>query len=79
MIIDWNKITLPKGTVFHFKNSLRPFVEVDSNGDYCFLDINEMKLYSFEDLEYEGVEFYKDEADDDFLGVKVDGKIEWVE
>ena len=80
MIVDWNRITLDKGTVFHFKNSLRPFIDVDKDGDFYFLDLNEMKVYSFEDLNYEGLEFYDDDFnDDDFKGVEIAGKIEWVD
>ena len=78
MIIDWNRNTLERGTVFHFKNSLRPFTDVDKDGDFCFLDINEMKVYSLDDLEYEGLDFYTDEVDDDFKGIEIDGRIEWV-
>jgi hypothetical protein len=79
MTVDWNRVTLEKKTVFHFKNSLRPFVEVGANdGNYYFLDLNEMRIYSFEELEDEGLKFYEDETDCDYMGVKTDGKIEWV-
>lgn len=79
MIIDWNRQTLKPGQVFHFKNSLRPFISVDNtSGDFCFLDFNEMKIYTFDELEYEGLYFYTDETDDDFMGVELDGKIKWV-
>lgn len=79
MIVDWNKTTLEDGTVFHFKNSLRPFIDIDKDGDYYFLDINEIKLYTLEDLRHEGLSFYEDENNEDFRGVKIDGKIKWVE
>lgn len=80
MIIDWNRQTLKAGQVFHFKNSLRPFINVDNtSGDFYFLDLNEMKVYSFDDLEYEELEFYQDEVDEDFMGVELDGEIKWVE
>lgn len=79
MIFDWNRNTLKKGTVFHFKHSLRPFIEVeDRNEDLGFLDINEMKIYNLDDLESEGLEFYEDETDEDFKGIEIDGIIEWV-
>ena len=78
MIVDWHKTTFEKGTVFHFKNSLKPFIEVNKYGDYCFLDLDEMKVYTLEDLDYYGFEFYNDEVDDDFMGVEIDGKVEWV-
>lgn len=80
MIVDWNRQTLKAGQVFHFKNSLRPFINVDNtSGDFCFLDLNEMKTYTFDELEYEGLYFYIDEVDDDFMGVELDGTIKWVE
>ncbi len=78
MIIDWNRTTLENGTVFHFKNSLRPFIDIEKDGNYYFLDVNEIKLYTLGDLRREGLEFYKDEDDEDFSGVEIDGKIEWV-
>lgn len=76
MIKDWNRNQVLGNTVFHFKNSLRPFINVDnSSGDYCFLDLSELVVYTFEELEYEGLEFYKKEEDDDFMGVEVAGTI----
>lgn len=80
MIIDWNRTTLEYGQVFHFANSLRPFVEVKSaDGDTLFLDINQMIVYNFDELEYEGLEFYHQEDDDDFQGVEIDGYVTWMD
>lgn len=80
MIIDWNRETLMRGQVFHFKNSLRPFVEVCTTSDNTlFLDVDAMIAYNFDELEYEGLEFYRKEEDDDFLGVEIDGHIEWMD
>lgn len=79
MLKDWNRKKLSKGEVFHFENSLRPFVSVnDRQNDPCFLDLNEMKVYAYDDLECEGLYFYFDEEDEDFRGVEIDGTIkEW--
>lgn len=76
MIRDWNRNQVLGNMVFHFKNSLRPFINVDnSSGDYCFLDLSELVVYTFEELEYEGLQFYTKEEDDDFMGVEVAGTI----
>lgn len=82
-IKDWNRRELANNEVFHFKNSLRPFIAVkicewDSS---LFIDINEGIGYGLDELEFEGLEFYRDETgeDDDFMGVEVDGKLDWVE
>lgn len=78
MIKDWNREDL-QGQVFHFKNSLRPFIAIrDCARDYFFLDLNEGIFYSFDDLEFEGLCFYEKEDDDDFKGVEIAGKVEWV-
>lgn len=78
MIKDWNRENLT-GKVFHFKNSLRPFICVENTaGDYYFLDVNESRFYSFKELDYEGLEFYRKEDDDDFMGVMIEGHIKWV-
>lgn len=71
MIKDWNTQNIKE--VFHFKNSLRPFISVDStSGDFCFLDLNERKVYTYNDLiEYEGLEFYKDDDNHVFMGVEI--------
>jgi hypothetical protein len=37
-----------------------------------------MIAYDFDELEYEGLDFYRKEDDDDFLGVDTDGHLEWV-
>jgi hypothetical protein len=79
MIIDWNRETLKRGQVFHFANSLRPFVEIyNTNNNTLFLDVDKMIAYDFDELEYEGLDFYRKEDDDDFLGVDTDGHLEWV-
>ena len=76
MIIDWNRNQISGNTVFHFKNSLRPFINVDRvDGDCYFLDLNELVVYTLDDLEYEGLEFYEDAIDEDFKGVAIDGTI----
>lgn len=80
MIVDWNRTSLLDGTVFHFKCSLRPFVMVNSpESGLLFLDVNEMTVYNYDDLEHEELFFYKSEEDEDFMGVEVDGRIEWVD
>ena len=76
MIKDWNRNELKKGEVFHFQHSLRPFVSIDSLEETnLFLDIDEMVVYPFDALEYEGLEFYTKEEDEDFMGVEIDGTI----
>ena len=79
MIKDWNREDL-QGQVFHFKNSLRPFTAIkDGAWDNYFLDLNEGIFYTlYELLEAEGLRFYEKEDDEDFMGVKVAGRIEWV-
>lgn len=79
-IADWNMGEVGSKEIFHFKNSLRPFISVaDVYGDEgFFLDIDKGECYSFDDLEYEGLEFYTDDNNDDFMGVEVVGKIRWV-
>lgn len=81
-IKDWNRCELANNEVFHFKNSLRPFIAIKTyECDSLFIDINEGIGYTIDDLEFEGLEFYRDETeeDDDFMGVEVDGKLNWVE
>ena len=79
MIKDWNRNELYPMEVFHFKNSLRPFVVIEKNdGDYLFVDINNQMAYSFEELEFEGLEFFQKPNDDDFLGVSVNGILKWI-
>ena len=82
LIKDWNSNEVCGNEVFHFKNSLRPFIYVNNkyyNTEF-FVDLNEKVAYTFEELEYEGLEFYTDETEEDldFLGVEVDGKFEWI-
>lgn len=80
MIADWNRGEVEKGQVIHFRSSLRPFICVeDRNGEHLFLDIDKMELHSWEELESDGLHFYTLEEDEDFCGVQVDGKIQWVE
>lgn len=76
MIKDWNRYEVKKGEVFHFQHSLRPFINVSNTEEInLFLDIDEMVIYDFEALEYEGLEFYTKEEDEDFKGVEVAGTI----
>ncbi len=80
MIKDWNRSEVFGPTVFHFKNSLRPFVFVQmDNFEDIFIDINEWVAYTFDDLEFEGLNFYTKEDDDVFKGVEVAGTLkEWL-
>ena len=81
MIKDWNRGEVKQGEVFHFQHSLRPFIWVyyQNQDDTLFIDINEDKAYTFCDLEFDELSFYEDEEDEDFYGLDVVGKIEWVE
>lgn len=82
IIKNWNRRELNKNEVFHFKNSLRPFISIESYEGGCFfLDIDEGCFYPLDALEFEGLEFYKDETEEDldFMGVEIDGKLDWVE
>ena len=78
MIKDWNRENL-QGQVFHFQNSLRPFIAVKScEWINFFLDLNEGIFYSlYELLEVEGLRFYEKEDDEDFMGVNVVGRLKW--
>lgn len=79
MIKDWNRGEVETlKDVFHFKNSLRPFITVESNeGNHLFIDMKEGIAYTFDEV-YEDLTFYSKEEDEDFLGVEVDGTIkEW--
>ncbi len=79
MIKDWNRGEVETlKDVFNFKNSLRPFIAVESSiGDPLFIDIKEGIAYSFDEV-YEELAFYSKEENEDFLGVEVDGTIkEW--
>lgn len=83
MIKDWNRREekMMLGEVFHFKNSLRPFAEVtNTTEDALFLDIDEMIIYTLDEIqEVEGLDFYRKDEDEDFLGVEIDGIIKWVD
>lgn len=80
MIVDWNRKKLDHGQVFHFKNSLRPFIEICNTSDSTlFLDVDKMIAYDWDELEYEGLEFYHEKEDDDFLGVEIDGYVAWMD
>lgn len=77
MIKDWSIVSL-SGEVFHFKNSLRPFTEIKSDQwEVYFLDLNEQRFYSIDDLPYEGLEFYTKDDDHSFKGVEVCGSLKW--
>ena len=80
MIKDWNRNEVLGNTVFHFKNSLRPFVSVPmDNFEDIFIDINEWVAYTLDDLERENLFFYTKEDDPIFKGVEVAGTIkEWL-
>ena len=80
IIKDWNRGEINENEIFHFKNSLRPFISVqDAYGEYLFLDFDKKIVYSLEDLVYESLSFYKKEDDKEFMGVEIDGKLDWVE
>lgn len=76
MIKDWNRENL-EGQVFHFKASLRPFIEVKTVNDIVFLDLNEFATYDLDDLESESLFFFDKEDDEDFRGVDVVGRLKW--
>lgn len=75
MIRDWNRSQVLGQAVFHFKNSLRPFVCITVSNEDIFLDIDSMEGYTIDELEYEGLEFYEKDDDEDFKGVDVDGTL----
>ncbi len=76
MIKDWNRENL-EGQVFHFKNSLRPFIEVYIPDGYGFLDLNDFTIYELDQLNSEGLFFFRKENDEDFKGVDVVGRLMW--
>lgn len=77
MIKDWSVESL-NGEVFHFKNSLRPFIEImDDQWEVYFLELNEQRFYTIDDLSYEELEFYTKDDDPTFKGVKVCGNFKW--
>lgn len=75
MIKDWNRNEVEKGEVFHFQHSLEPFVYVD---DGLFINVNTWESYAVMDLNFGGYAFYIKEDDVGFMGVDVDGRLEWV-
>lgn len=76
---NWNHCgDVKPNEVFHFMHSLRPFIFAESGTDFIFIDINEGLAYTFDELEREGLYFYKFEDDEDYLGVVVDGQITWI-
>ena len=75
MIRDWNRSQVLGQAVFHFKNSLRPFVSITVSNEDIFLDIDSMEGYTLDELEYEGLEFY--EKDDDGAEILFVDKKEW--
>lgn len=77
MIKDWSIESLD-GEVFHFKNSSRPFIEIlNSQYEGYFLDLNQQRYYTLDDLPYEGLEFYAKDDDRTFKGVEVYGNFKW--
>ena len=77
MIKDWNRQSL-NGEIFHFKNSLRPFIEIiDDQCEAYFLDLSQQHFYTLDDLVYEELNFYTKDDDPDFKGVEVCGNFKW--
>lgn len=76
MVKDWNRENL-EGQVFHFKASLRPFIEIRTTNEFGFLDLNDFTIYELDDLKSEGLFFFEKEDDKDFEGVDVVGRLEW--
>lgn len=69
IIVDYNR-GMAEGKVFHFRNSLRPFIVVTLPDDTdIFVDLHWHLAYTYEHLVFEGLEFYETEADEDFMGV----------
>lgn len=69
IVVDYNR-GMAQGKVFHFRNSLRPFIVASMPDDtHIFVDLHCGLAYTREDLNFEGLEFYKTEADEDFMGV----------
>ena len=76
-IKDWNRSEVLGDSVFHFKNSLEPFIMVyleEDNKD-IFVNIHTLLAYPFEYIESYGYHFYTKEDDEDFLGVDVVGSL----
>lgn len=78
VIKDWNRNEVKPGDVFHFKNSLRAFIEIYNNDTPFFLNIDSWECYEADPntLECESLFFLEKEDDEDFLGVEVVGRIE---
>lgn len=78
MVIDINGNEVKMGEVFHFKNSLAPFIFIqwDLNHIY-FLNLNTYEVFDEDELNWNGYEFGYEEGL--IKGVTVDGHIEWVE
>lgn len=69
IVVDYNR-GMAYDKVFHFRNSLRPFIVATlPEGDNIFVDLHWHLAYTREDLNFEGLEFYETEADEDFMGV----------
>jgi hypothetical protein len=69
IVVDYNR-GMAKGKVFHFRNSLRPFIVASLPDDTdIFVDLHWGLAYTREELTFEGLDFYETEADEDFMGV----------
>ena len=81
MVKDFNRGQVKSGETFHFQHSLISFIWIDRDdsvdGGY-FVDIDEFRAYTLDELANDGFYFYSKEEDEDFKGVEVDGKLEWV-
>ena len=75
MLKDFNRFEVQKNEVFHFAHSLRPFIAISNSKEELFLDIEEMVCYTYEELDSEGLWFYCNTDDEDFMGVEVDGTL----
>lgn len=82
MIKDWNRREVKKGEVFHFQRSLEPFIFIyidEEAENWLFINTNTWEAYTLMDLDFCGYSFYTKENDEEFMGVDVDGHVEWVE
>ena len=79
MLKDWNREEIKE--VFHFKNSLRPFICCRDiyHDEWLFIDLDTYEALTLDALDYEGLYFYEKEDDEDFKGVEIDGKLEWID
>ena len=73
MIKNWLTSDNRELGVFHFKNSLQRWiaVEVDATGLPLFINLDTCVGYSLKELKREGMFFYTDPEDPNFLGVKL--------